>query len=779
MALRAYKGQAVFVDDAVIVRKRVLGALDRAARRPIVLVAAPAGYGKSVLLRQWIESRATGVVQVDADAPDAWSVARRALERGRTVVVDDCHRNGWGDDFLAACEAASTQAPLVVATRVDPLVALHGQRLSGRVSELRADDLAFTVGELVRVVARTGRRLNPEEAHSLYVETDGWPAGVRLGAGRVRRSTVDIGAFSPTGSYLVAQVLDSLDHDLRDFLRMTAVPERFDVALAVRLAGRADAGAVLDEVAHRVGFVSRDDESGIYHYHHLLRQVLLDELTRETPDVVRALHRETARWYAEKSEHAPSGRHAVEAHDWDLAADDAVALACVAVGDGSWAAVDSLVAAIPHAVGTDDSRLHLVAAARALGTVEADTVVADDELNHVHGPVSASIVATRHADALARLCRARLALTADRIEDVGPALGTPQPVLSEHDSLPRSPAAALRAAWAVTNGLVAAFAGAPEDAAAHLATARRVGVGLPGIVTASAEVEAWVSWGAGDLAGAAAAIADQPSAGDDDLPDSVLLVRGWVAFERDEYDPSSDAGLHGPHRAGAHAGVLPRREVDAARQALLTRTGTAAPQVVSANAEAQHSRLVARHARLSHEIALLGSGDVRAAAAALADHLDALPTPAPDIEVRLHLAHAVLAHRTEDATAASTAMRRALASTEQHGWRRAWRELGATAVELLSAERQRVGRHADLVARLLVDLRGEHRRDSVGLVVALSVREDEILQYLPGTLDQAEICAALFISRNTLKTHLRAIYRKLGVESRREAVLKAEAIGLL
>ncbi|KAA1423784.1 hypothetical protein FE697_009475 [Mumia zhuanghuii] len=775
MVLRAHKVQPEFVDDAVIVRRRVLVALDRAARRPIVLVATPAGYGKTVLLRQWIETRATDVLQVGAGTTAAWDVARRALARGRTVVVDDSHRLGWGDEFLAACEAATTEAPLVIATRIDPLVALHGQRLAGRVSELRADDLAFTVGELARVVARAGRRLDNDEAQSLFDETGGWPAGVRLSAGRTQRTAVHIGAFSPTGSYLVAQVLDSLDDDLVDFLRVTAVPEHFDLTLATALSGRADAGAVLDEVAHRVGFVTHDVESGIYHYHHLMRQVLLDELTRRAPDDVPGLHSETAHWQAERSEHAASGRHAAEARDWDLVADNAVALACVALADGSWSAVDALVAAIPHAVGTDDGRLHLVAAARALRVEDTDTVVAGDELSRAHVPPSVNIVTARHMDALTRLCRARLALSADRIDDVGRALGTPQPVLSEHDSLPRSPAAALRAAWAVTNGLVAAFAGARDDVAAHLATARRVGEGLVRVESAAAEIEVWAAFGAGDLAGAAAVLAGDPRLGDGEL-DSAVLVKDWVAFERDEQ--GTDDGQRGPLHAGGRAGVVPAREVSSARCALLRRTGATVPAQTVA-ADGGETWLVEHHARLSDEIALLGIGEVAAAATAFADHLAAMPVPPPDVEVRLHLARAVLAHRAGDATAASTALRRALDSTELHGWRRPWRELGSTAVDLLSAERQRVGRHADTVARLLVDLRGEHRGDPVGLVVALSAREDEILQYLPGTLDQAEICAALFISRNTLKTHLRAIYRKLGVESRREAVLRAESIGLL
>jgi LuxR family maltose regulon positive regulatory protein len=97
---------------------------------------------------------------------------------------------------------------------------------------------------------------------------------------------------------------------------------------------------------------------------------------------------------------------------------------------------------------------------------------------------------------------------------------------------------------------------------------------------------------------------------------------------------------------------------------------------------------------------------------------------------------------------------------------------------VLEAERRRISTYAELVVELLDQVR--HQPAWSGrLLDPLSVRELEILQFLPTPLDQRELCSTLFISRNTLKTHLRSTYRKLGVQTRREAVLTAERLGIL
>jgi LuxR family maltose regulon positive regulatory protein len=148
------------------------------------------------------------------------------------------------------------------------------------------------------------------------------------------------------------------------------------------------------------------------------------------------------------------------------------------------------------------------------------------------------------------------------------------------------------------------------------------------------------------------------------------------------------------------------------------------------------------------------------------------------LRVRVLLGAASLALRAKMPDQASQYLRLALHSTEVHGWRRPYGEIAAAVLPVLEAERRRITAYGEQVVELLGYLRGQPV-SGVRLTDPLSERELEILQYLPTPLDQRELCSALFISRNTLKTHLRSTYRKLGVQTRREAVLQAERLGIL
>ena len=155
-----------------------------------------------------------------------------------------------------------------------------------------------------------------------------------------------------------------------------------------------------------------------------------------------------------------------------------------------------------------------------------------------------------------------------------------------------------------------------------------------------------------------------------------------------------------------------------------------------------------------------------------------LPGRSEALRVRLLLGAASLAFRAEMPDRASHYLRLALQSTEVHGWRQPYVEIAAAITPVLEAERRRITSRGEQVIELLTSLRQQPVYGGQ-LPDPLSDRELEILQYLPTPLDQRELCSALFISRNTLKTHLRSTYRKLGVQTRREAVLRAESLGIL
>jgi DNA-binding CsgD family transcriptional regulator len=148
------------------------------------------------------------------------------------------------------------------------------------------------------------------------------------------------------------------------------------------------------------------------------------------------------------------------------------------------------------------------------------------------------------------------------------------------------------------------------------------------------------------------------------------------------------------------------------------------------------------------------------------------------LRVRVLVGAASLALRASLPDQASHYLRLALHSTQVHGWRRPYGEIAAAIMPVLEAERRRITPYGERVVELLAYLRRQPV-SGARLTDPLSDRELEILQYLPTPLDQRELCSALFISRNTLKTHLRSTYRKLGVQTRRQAVLEAERLGIL
>lgn len=802
MALHAEQHAKRIDDGASVVRRRLLSALDRAVRRPITLVAAPTGYGKTTLLSHWLQEHPEAL-SLDGSRPRAWQQAAEALRVGRAVVVDDGHLAGWGPAFETACAAADAAAPLVVASRVDPLVALHRDRLAGRVSEIRADQLAFSVGELTRVVAAAGRRLDQAEAAAMHRDTDGWPAGVRLTAARSRKALVDDGVYSPSGSYLLSHVVANLDPTLRAFLLHTAVPAEFDISLAQRLSGRADASDLLHEVAYAVGFVAQDDETSLFRYHPMLRHLLLSELEREPATRRRVLDDAAGRWTFARDLLDASAGHAVRAHDDDLAADVAVALACRSLGDGDWSALDALTDQLPQLFSRDDERGRLLLTLRAMR--DDDIQGAAAALAHTARRTNLDVATHERVVTLTALCRAWLALADGDTATAREWIATADPVV---DLGPGSPTAGMRSAWVLVHGALALADGRLDALDDDQRGAARLAAHAPVAAVTAAEIQMWRAFVTGRLADAERAASDVVERSTGQPPRSVDVVRRWVGLERAQQVPLD---VHLASSVGQPS-MLPPQLLDA----LLTQL-TPAPQPAyeaAATCERATSWLLARRGLLDAVASFLVSGEPGLATRAVEATCRAHPTldPSPylawialtnalrtggrgpagpllgpldlnqgvpeDLRIRIMLAAAAVELADGDLTAASARLRPALESTALHGWRRPWLALGPVAFDLLRTERGRVGPYGDLVTRLLVELRQDHEV-STDLVVALSARELEILQFLPTSLDQAELCASLFISRNTLKTHLRAIYRKLGVESRREAVFKAQRIGLL
>ena len=363
----------------LVPRPRLTERLDEGLERGLVLVSAPAGCGKTVLLADWAQRSQypAGWVSLDAGDNDParfWRHVVAALDRARPaigervapllgppapssfeplvtalinelaaslgddkmlLVLDDYHVIGSQpvhDSLRFLLEHRPAGICVVLASRSDPPLALARSRARGQLAELRAAELRFTVGEaaalLQQVAAGPGAALPDAAVAALAARTEGWAAGLQLAALSLHGKR-DIAGFVAafTGShryvldYLAEEVLERQSEQVRAFLLETSVLERLSGTLCDAVTGRAGSQALLEQV-ERAGLflVPLDEVRGWWRYHHLFADLLRARLQNQQPARVAQLHRNAAAW--------------CEEHEL---ADDAIGHA-VAAGDTTWAA---------------------------------------------------------------------------------------------------------------------------------------------------------------------------------------------------------------------------------------------------------------------------------------------------------------------------------------------------------------------------------------------------------------------------------------------------------
>src|SRR3954469_19882961 len=337
----------------VVPRPRLYALLDSGAQRELTLVSAPAGAGKTVLVRTWLRDHAAAPGPVawatidrrDWDATDFWREITRALREAGvatdgspgerpealTLVIDDIHHL-TSVDANAALATLLIDAPpgrrLILLTRRDPSLGLHRLRLAGDLAELRASDLRFTQGEADALLRDAGVTLSEPAVAQLRERTEGWAAGLRLAA-MFLAATPDpesaVAAFSGTertvAEYLIGEVLAHQPDDVRDLLLRTCILERVNGPLADALTGRDDGERLLLELEDANAFVSAVDAGRTwFRYHQLLVDLLRVELRRQLPSSARRLHRRAARWLADHGFVAQAMRQAQQGEDYALAA---------------------------------------------------------------------------------------------------------------------------------------------------------------------------------------------------------------------------------------------------------------------------------------------------------------------------------------------------------------------------------------------------------------------------------------------------------------------------
>ena len=367
------------VPDWVVPRPRITELIAQGTRwRPLTVVTAPAGAGKTMALAQWAVAQPVTVAWVGLDEFDNrpgvfWASVIAALRRsgvampaalpaarGRdadhvfllwlaatlaaqdppvTLVLDDLHLLTdpmvlEGLDYLLRNVGPGLR--LVLSARMDTLP-LHRYRLAGELTEIRAGDLAFTVAEAGLLMARHGNKLSADSLECLTRRTEGWAAGLRLAA--ISMAThPDPDQFvnelitedSALTGYLVEEVLNTQPPEVRDVLLSTSILEHLSAQAAGELAGNERAGRMLSALARANAFV-QPIGSGRYRYHTLFAEVLRLKLKREHPERMTPLHRRAARWYERNGQLTDAVRHAAQAGDWQLAA--SIVIDALAIGE--------------------------------------------------------------------------------------------------------------------------------------------------------------------------------------------------------------------------------------------------------------------------------------------------------------------------------------------------------------------------------------------------------------------------------------------------------------
>jgi LuxR family transcriptional regulator, maltose regulon positive regulatory protein len=358
-----------------MVRPRLLEELTRAAQRAVTLVAAPAGYGKTTVVTQWLASKpATAkLAWISLDSPEneparLWTHIATALDRagcsiardiagfiaaGRhdmmttvlpriidaiavlpaevTVLIDDFHivRSAECNDQMEFfVKHLPSNAHLVLITRTDPILRLGRLRAAGQLAEIRADDLAFTQDEVYSILASDGVQLSDDSISELVHRTEGWPAGIYLAAlslvGRPDAAEF-VHHFSGNnrfvGDYLTEEVLSRQTDEVRNFILDMSILDRFSAPLCDYMRGSHDSATILRELKHTNLFlIPLDAEERWFRFHHLFGAVANSSLETEQPDRAVMLHGLAADWLSDNDYVDAAVEHALASGDGDRAA---------------------------------------------------------------------------------------------------------------------------------------------------------------------------------------------------------------------------------------------------------------------------------------------------------------------------------------------------------------------------------------------------------------------------------------------------------------------------
>ncbi len=840
------------------------------------LVVASAGSGKSILLRQWAVSRPdvrmVGL-SLDAGHDDAAVLARDLVTALRTGAPDldasivnlagsggSTMGSPFVDALLDELESAPeemilviedlhtlTNRPVVmslgdlvtrlpntvrcvVTTRRDPPWTLRRLRLEGHLVELRGTDLAFREDEARQLLtAVSERELSDHDVQVLTDRTDGWAVGLQL-AGISLRHQRDMSAAitSFAGSdrliaeFLLEEVLDQLEPDIRSFLLQTSVLEWLSVDLCDAVTGAGNARVMLAELEDRSLFVIPLDLSRTnFRYHHLFAELLRYQLKAEDPAAARTLHGRAAQWLLEHGRAEESIEHLLRAGEHDQAFMEISRLGHRFFERGESATLVRWLSKIQAENTTSSARIIISLLAAQIAADLPNAAVQTHRQLVRRADLTPGERATADAlhttqvfrslppEAVVSLARSVLALLPsvedrDVVDFLGMGGTESVRVMAEYDA-----------------AIACFLKGNLEQATERL---RRALV-LPG-----AQYPIWRFYTLGSLA----------------------LVRGWTGHCTEALQ-LADAALSGAraidvihHPAVIHAHLaaalahLYRADFERAAEyldmadlqnlrrpsnvvnldlhralaaQLAAATGDSAGALVALRrsaASALEAPVLAHANRALHAQLLIAAGEHHEARALLNDPGHSVELEAARVDLALNTGdldtavaalravrpseddlRAVIGHRLREAAVldargeragAQEAIRLTVAAAEGDQLR--WPFLQVVAAEPILRQYLRGGTGFSDELRQVMEqaspvVSARSRRTAPGMVESLTERELAVLAYLPRRIKHRDIAAELYITMNTLKTHLASIYRKLGVTDRDEAATRAAELGLL
>ncbi|TCC49551.1 LuxR family transcriptional regulator [Kribbella pittospori] len=844
--------------QGLIQRHDLIAALDRAAKKQVTIVSAPAGSGKTSLLRSWSEhaGRPTAYLSIRPDQYDAqlfWLALLDAVRRATgnseppptapgfngpdavraelaaadaefVLIIDDLHELSSAEaiaQLTALLRTLPTGVHAVVATRGQSTLRLQRLRLLDELAEIRGADLPFTDAETRELLATAGITLTERSVAVLRERTEGWAAGLRLailslaGHPDPERFVAEFSGTDRTvAEYLLTEMLERQPAEVQRLLLRTSVLDRVNGELADLLTGTQGSERILLALEDANAFVvSLDHERTWFRYHHLFRDLLRLELRRT--DDVHQLHRVAASWFEEHGDVAESTRQLQAAGDWTEAAellnDHALGLTL----DGQAATVAALLRSFPSGGGVRGLALaHAVAelnrgrpdeAVAHLEVARADLTTAPADRRH---RVRTTIAAL---DLLAARLRGNFDGVIERVEALPSAtsMSTADVVLSNDARATALLNLGVSAAWSLRLAesekyLLEGAGTAREIGRPYLEVACRAHLGFAATRDSLIRVRRYCEdaieqatrhgWASEPvIAPAYITLAGALSwTGDFDQ------AEGWLGRARDAVSAGGEPGTQLLlHLASATLSAGRGRYEDA----------------LTALVAATEVRMTGRHALMSRILGWmvemrvrLGQLDkARATLAAVDERL------VPTAEIRNAVAVLRLAEQRPDAARAE--LRPVLAGTAPRNPRLSLIEaylldaqaslaLGdgdaartATERALHLAEPDRIilpfvmtdsapllaglPSHSTTHAALMTEIIDATSADPVGLVDALSRTELRVLRYLPTNLTRPEIAAKLSVSLNTVNTHVRHIYTKLGATDRSTAVQRARELRLL